>query len=774
MNSQITTSNDRSRTYWIPSMERYFIDLMLEHMHRGNRSGHSFNKHAWTEMLTTFNAQFGTQYDKDVLKGRYTNLWKQFNDVKNLLSQDGFSWDETREMVVADDSVWNAYIQAHPDARSYRTKPVLNFNDLRVIYEYTTADGRYSRSSHDVDIDDEVLGVNMGDGMVSLAASSSERPRTDWTADMDQYFIELMLDQVGRGNKTDSAFNKQAWTDMLALFNAKFGPQHGKRVLRHRYKKLWKYYLDMTKILNQNGFSWDETQHMIIADDDAWDAYIKGHPYARAYKMKALPNYNDLILVYGNATDNGNLSLHPDKDLEVGVPATKGGEGQGSRTHSGGDRTRTFWTPPMDRFFIDLLLEQVYKGNRIGQTFLAQAWTDIVLSFNEKFQSHHDKDVLKNRYKHLRRQYNDIKNLLENSGFLWDGSREMVVADDYIWDAYVKEHPDSRSYRVKTVPSYDKLCIIFGEESCDGGYNRLAENVDSWHGIPVLMNGEDNSEYFPTSILPFTVDWTEPMDCCFIDLLLKQVTGGNKIDQTFNEQAWAHMVDSFNSKFGVQYNKYILEARYTDLFQKHDDISNILSNSGFSWDEAQQLIIADNNIWEAYIKDNPEAIAYRERNLGDYRDLCKIFGEKGSDERLSGQAIKLGTYHNSLGLEMDGVLGDLQTHTENVASAEQRKRPSVILSDRRRGKVQRTSKDMQRVLEIAGVVKMLVDNRERKDHKAIENAINALQAVPDIEEELLLDGCDLLEDERKAKTFLALDITLRKKWLLRKLRPKDL
>lgn len=111
MAGQVPTSNDRSRTYWTPTMERYFIDLMLEQLHRGNRMGHTFNKQAWTDMLTMFNTKFGSQYDKDVLKSRYTNLWKQFNDVNNLLHQSGFSWDESRQMVVADDFSWNSYIK---------------------------------------------------------------------------------------------------------------------------------------------------------------------------------------------------------------------------------------------------------------------------------------------------------------------------------------------------------------------------------------------------------------------------------------------------------------------------------------------------------------------------------------------------------------------------------------------------------------------------------------------------------------------------------------
>lgn len=53
-------------------------------------------------------------------------------------------------------------LQAHPEARVYKTKPVINFNDLCLIYGYTVADGRYSRSSHDLDFEDEINGVNIG------------------------------------------------------------------------------------------------------------------------------------------------------------------------------------------------------------------------------------------------------------------------------------------------------------------------------------------------------------------------------------------------------------------------------------------------------------------------------------------------------------------------------------------------------------------------------------------------------------------------------------
>lgn len=114
------------------------------------------------------------------------------------------------------------------------------------------------------------------------------------------------------------------------------------------------------------------------------------------------------------------------------------GEAKGSRNPSGTDRTRTYWTPPMDRCLINLLLDQVKHGNRVGQTFISQAWNDMITSFNEQFNSQYDKDVLKNRYKHLRKQFNDVDHLLQHDGFSWDDTREMIDAEDHVWDSYTK------------------------------------------------------------------------------------------------------------------------------------------------------------------------------------------------------------------------------------------------------------------------------------------------------------------------------------------------
>lgn len=84
------------------------------------------------------------------------------------------------------------------------------------------------------------------------------------------------------------------------------------------------------------------------------------------------------------------------------------------------------------------MVAHVHKGNRVGGIFIREAWMEMISSFNEKFGFDYSLEILKNRHKTLRRQYNSIKSLLDLDGFVWDETRQMITADDCVWQDYAK------------------------------------------------------------------------------------------------------------------------------------------------------------------------------------------------------------------------------------------------------------------------------------------------------------------------------------------------
>ncbi|KAK7843271.1 hypothetical protein CFP56_012745 [Quercus suber] len=448
-------------------MDCSFIDLMLEQLHRGNKIGHRYNAQAWTrmnasfrkkikvnsfvtKMLKGFTISFRTEH-AIVLKSHYTNLWTQFNDVKRLLGQNGFSWDGTKKRVVASHHVWDAYIK----------------------------EMEYSLSSHDIDFDVDIQGVNTGVAMNSLVPTSKEHSKTDWT-----------------------------WTDILS------------------------------------SFCWTNLKKAIRSED-----------LAKLWRFD---------LIFGKAITNRHCShLWQGRNFEDDIILIKTGELKKRRV-------------------VPLLIANVLKGNKIGHGFVSESWIEMVRLFNAKFGSHLDKDGLRNRYKHLRGQYNDIKVLLDQSGFSWDETGEM-------------------SYRNKSVPGYHKLCVIYGEEICNGRYSISTCNADLDSEDPDLRIGRLDTFNGPSS------------HRCNARGSAQQHKG-KKTDYTFNNQAWIDMFMLFKKRFSLQHEQDFLKTSYEWCNQECQDqgcngVGGIL--------------------------EHPDALTYRDKILDDYCDLCLIYDNESQNSRSS-------------------------------------------------------------------------------------------------------------------------------------------
>lgn len=238
-------------------------------------------------------------------------------------------------------------MQAHPDARSYRTKITPFYADLCMIYGNSPLDGKITNLGHNEDLEYDSSRTKSsevsGEAPVveSDSADDAENSSHSGEDDMAQRSTEGIENGVCDVENTDPS-------------------------------------LTMTNKENENLF-----------------------PVEVVFALKASPN----IL-----------------------------------NNNDGYRSRVSWTPPMDRYLINLMIDHVHQGNKIGRTFSKEAWVHMVALFSDKFGSHYDKDILYNRFKTLRKQYVSIKSLLAHGGFEWDETLQMVKADVPVWDEYIKVH----------------------------------------------------------------------------------------------------------------------------------------------------------------------------------------------------------------------------------------------------------------------------------------------------------------------------------------------
>lgn len=100
---------DQSRAKWTPSLDKIFVDLLVEQTRQNCVS----NKKAWKHIWEQFNKQTGLNFDEQQLRNHHSVLRKWSNDIKSLLDQSGFSWNESQHMVMADEEVWENYIKVH-------------------------------------------------------------------------------------------------------------------------------------------------------------------------------------------------------------------------------------------------------------------------------------------------------------------------------------------------------------------------------------------------------------------------------------------------------------------------------------------------------------------------------------------------------------------------------------------------------------------------------------------------------------------------------------
>ncbi|XP_052489415.1 uncharacterized protein At2g29880-like [Gossypium raimondii] len=112
------------------------------------------------------------------------------------------------------------------------------------------------------------------------------------------------------------------------------------------------------------------------------------------------------------------------------------------------------------------------------------------------------KHNIESRIRLLKREWSIVYDMLNgqnNSGFGWDEHRQLVVAEDAVWESYVKSHREAAQFRYRTFPYYDQLTTIYARDRATGKDAQTAadvlEEINAEDVRTTAMDEERNSFY---------------------------------------------------------------------------------------------------------------------------------------------------------------------------------------------------------------------------------------------------------------------------------------
>ena len=109
------------------------------------------------------------------------------------------------------------------------------------------------------------------------------------------------------------------------------------------------------------------------------------------------------------------------------------------------------WLAPMEKHFIDILVEEELKGNMPQGQFKNGLWTSIVCEFNLRANKNYNREQLRQKYQRLKGRHRVFSQLLRHTGMGWDPIVNMIVGSEDAWASAIavsaKRTPNKINYQ---------------------------------------------------------------------------------------------------------------------------------------------------------------------------------------------------------------------------------------------------------------------------------------------------------------------------------------
>ncbi|PPD79091.1 hypothetical protein GOBAR_DD23978 [Gossypium barbadense] len=167
--------------------------------------------------------------------------------------------------------------------------------------------------------------------------------------------------------------------------------------------------------------------------------------------------------------------------------------------------TKRKWVPEEDAALVSCMVDLYNVGTFNADTgFKASYLNELEKNVREALPNAMLKarPNIESRIRLLKRDWSIVYDMLNgqnNSGFGWDDHRQVIVAEDAVWDSYLKSHKETGQFKHCSFPYYDQLTAIYAKDRATGKDAQTAADVleeINAEDVPSADINEDRNEYY--------------------------------------------------------------------------------------------------------------------------------------------------------------------------------------------------------------------------------------------------------------------------------------
>ena len=96
-----------------------------------------------------------------------------------------------------------------------------------------------------------------------------------WAPQLEKLFIDIMLEEINKGNMANGQFRSDTWKKMLATLNELGKRSFTMTQFKGKFNRMHLLHREFSTLINQTGFGWDVETNIVHALEESWQNYCR-------------------------------------------------------------------------------------------------------------------------------------------------------------------------------------------------------------------------------------------------------------------------------------------------------------------------------------------------------------------------------------------------------------------------------------------------------------------------------------------------------------------